>query len=78
MQHRLAVGELGRVTWHISTRSPNTSGNCVEAGAVEDGTERVALRHSHHPRGHAFVYDGSEWHAFLTTVKRGAYDFPTS
>lgn len=71
----LAPEELDRVGWRISGRSSGGGGNCVEAGPVRDGSGRVALRHSHHPRGQAFAYGADEWRAFLDDVKQGTYDF---
>lgn len=66
--------ELPRVAWHISSRSDNGGGNCVEAGPLTDGSGRVAVRHSHNPHGHAIVYSRDEWAAFLAGVKDGKYD----
>lgn len=63
------------VAWRVSTRSSNGSGNCVEAGPVDDNSERVAVRHSHRPGGHTFAYDRTEWNAFLAAVKHGDFDF---
>ncbi|MFI0357809.1 DUF397 domain-containing protein [Actinomadura sp. 9N407] len=45
----LGPRERDRVAWHISTYSPDHGGSCVEAGPLADGTERFAVRHSHHP-----------------------------
>jgi len=42
--------ELTGVAWHISTFSENGGMQCVEAGPLTDGTERVAVRHSQRPR----------------------------
>ena len=71
----ISAAELPPVAWRISGRSPNGSGNCVEAGPVRDDSGRVAVRHSHHPEGQAFVSTRDEWDAFLTGIKTGAYDF---
>lgn len=49
-------------------------GNCVEARPLEDGSGRVAVRHSHHPRGASFVYSHPEWAAFIDRIKRGDFD----
>lgn len=68
--------ELPHVAWRISSRSPNGSGNCVEAGPLEDGSGRVAVRHSHHPRGTSFVYSRTGWATFIGRIKRGDFDDP--
>lgn len=68
--------ELRGVAWHISTRSGNGGGNCVEAGPLPDGSGRVAVRHSQAPEGPAIIYTRSEWDAFLAAAKDGEFDFP--
>jgi hypothetical protein len=68
---------LARVQWHVSTRSSSGGGsNCVEAGPLNDGTGRVALRHSKHPDGPVIVYTRAEWNAFLAGAKDNEFDFP--
>ncbi len=67
--------DRAHVAWHISSRSENLGGNCVEAGPVDDGSGRVAVRHSHHPHGHVLAYDRDEWRAFTTAIKHGDFDF---
>lgn len=37
------------VAWHIGTKSADAGGQCVEAGPINDGGGRVALRHSRKP-----------------------------
>ncbi len=69
------AAELPGVAWHISARSGNTGGNCVEAGPVNDGSERVAVRHSRFPDGVAILYTRAEWEAFVGGVKDGEFDF---
>lgn len=66
--------EPARVAWRISTRSANGSGNCVEAGPVEDGSRRVAVRHSRHPGGRIITYSRADWDAFIARVKDGDFD----
>lgn len=58
-----------KVTWRISSYSPNLGGSCVEVGAVSDATDRVAVRHSHHPNGLALVVGQPTWAAFVGGVK---------
>jgi hypothetical protein len=70
--------ELARVAWHISTKSANGGGECVEAGPLSDGTERVAVRHSDHPDGDVILYTRREWEAFIAGAKDGEFDFFTS
>jgi hypothetical protein len=70
-----AAVALPDVAWHISTRSGNGSGNCVEAGPLLDGSGRVAVRHSHDPSGPVIVYSPAEWAAFVGGVKDGEFDF---
>jgi hypothetical protein len=67
--------ELAGVAWHISTRSDDNGGNCVEAGPLRDGSGRVAVRHSHHPDGTVIVYSRAEWEAFTAGVHLGEFDF---
>ncbi|REE98729.1 DUF397 domain-containing protein [Thermomonospora umbrina] len=69
--------ERAGVAWHISTYSPDNGGNCVEAGPLADGTERVAVRHSHHPDAQLILYTRAEWEAFLQGVRNGEFDFFT-
>ncbi|WP_405148161.1 DUF397 domain-containing protein [Sphaerisporangium sp. NBC_01403] len=67
--------ELAGVAWHISTKSANGGGECVEAGPLADGT--VAVRHSHHPDREVILYTRGEWQAFIAGVKAGEFDFST-
>ncbi len=67
--------ELAYVDWHISTRSEDNGGSCVEAGPLRDGSGRVAVRHSHHPDGAVIVYTRAEWEAFTAGVRLGEFDF---
>ncbi|WP_019634696.1 DUF397 domain-containing protein [Actinomadura atramentaria] len=67
--------DRARVAWHISTFSPNNGGNCVEAGPLNDGTDRVAVRHSHRPDAELIIYTRGEWEAFTAGVRNGEFDF---
>ncbi|GAA3609239.1 hypothetical protein GCM10022419_112780 [Nonomuraea rosea] len=62
------------VSWHISSYSADGGGTCVEAGPLNDGTDRVAVRHSRSP-GDLIVYSKAEWQAFLAGVRGGEFDF---
>lgn len=63
------------VAWHISTKSPDNGGNCVEAGPILDGSGRVAVRHSKARHGATIIYTADEWAAFVGGVKDGEFDF---
>jgi Domain of unknown function (DUF397) len=60
-----------KVSWRISSYSNNAGGSCVEVGGVSDATDRVAVRHSHHPNGLALVVGQPTWAAFIGGVKHG-------
>jgi hypothetical protein len=62
---------LSEVAWHVSSRSGNGDGNCVEAGPVLDGSGRVAVRDSKDRAGDVLVYAGPGWASFLTALKHG-------
>ncbi|WP_199035307.1 DUF397 domain-containing protein [Glycomyces salinus] len=74
-EQRLSQEELAGTRWHISSRSSDNGGQCVEAGPLSDGSGRVAVRHSHHPEGATVVYTRAEWEAFLAGAKDGEFDF---
>jgi hypothetical protein len=61
--------------WHISTRSDQQGGTCVEAGPLRDGSGRVAVRHSRHRDGTVILYSRAEWTAFLAGIRDGEFDF---
>ncbi|MER7169522.1 DUF397 domain-containing protein [Micromonospora sp. NPDC000207] len=63
------------VAWHVSTRSGNGGGNCVEAGPVLDGSARYAVRDSKDRTGPTLVYPATAWAAFLTDLHTGRFDF---
>lgn len=72
----VADEDLARVAWRISSKSDAGGGSCVEAGPLNDGTGRVAVRHSHHREdGPVIVYTKPEWDAFVAGVKDGEFDF---
>jgi hypothetical protein len=74
-RHVITAADLPPVRWHVSSRSPDAGGNCVEAGPIQDGTGRVAVRHSQDPNGAAIIYTPTEWAAFIGGVKDGEFDF---
>lgn len=71
----LSPRELTGVAWHISSHTSSGGANCVEAGPLNDGSGRIALRHSHHPDGVIVVYTAAEWDAFTAGVRDGEFDF---
>ncbi|MES0832869.1 DUF397 domain-containing protein [Nocardiopsis tropica] len=68
--------ELERAAWRISSFSESGGGSCVEVGPLNDGTGRVAVRHSHFPDGATILYTRQEWEAFTRGVRAGEFDFP--
>ncbi|TDC63698.1 DUF397 domain-containing protein [Actinomadura sp. GC306] len=73
----MTTEERAHVAWRISSYSPNGGGNCVEAGPVLDGTERVAVRHSQRPDAEVILYTRPEWEAFLAGIRNNEFDFFT-
>jgi hypothetical protein len=69
-----APGSDRPATWHKSTYSGPTGGNCVEIAVLSDG--RVALRNSRQPEGPALVFTSSEWDAFLRGARDGEFGVP--
>jgi len=67
--------ELAGTLWRISSRSDAVGPECVEAGALPDGSGRVAVRHSHHPDATVLVYTADDWCGFLTALHHGEFDF---
>lgn len=63
--------EPSRVAWHVSTRSGNGGGNCVEAGLVLDGSRRVAVRDSKDRSGPVLGFSATSWTDFLTGLRSG-------
>lgn len=71
----MSAPEHAPISWHISSFSADGGGNCVEAGPVNDGTGRVAVRHSKDPDGPVIHYTRTEWDAFVSGVRAGEFDF---
>ncbi|WP_431910854.1 DUF397 domain-containing protein [Micromonospora carbonacea] len=61
------------VAWHVSTRSGNGGGNCVEAGPVRDGSGRFAVRDSKDRTGPTLLFPAADWAAFLTGLRAGRF-----
>lgn len=66
------------IVWRKSTKCANGGGQCVEAGPLEDGSGRVAIRHSVDPDGPIITYSREEWAAFVAGVRAGEFDFHTA
>lgn len=71
----LSKEQIKSLAWRTSTRSQSAGPQCVEIAPLEDGTGRVAVRHSQHPDEALLVYTQSEWDAFLHGAKNGEFDF---
>jgi hypothetical protein len=71
----LTPAERAGIRWRVSRHTTSTPGQCVEAGPLDDGSGRVAVRHSHHPDGDVIVYTQGEWEAFTRGVVDGDFDF---
>jgi hypothetical protein len=67
----ITAATLPPVNWQISSRSGSGSGNCVEAGPIVDGSQRVAVRDSHQPDGPVIVYTNIAWTEFISSIKNG-------
>ena len=66
---------LPRALAHQQLQQRRAGGTCVEAGPLNDGTGRIALRHSKNPDGPVIVYTRAEWDAFLDGTKDGEFGF---
>jgi hypothetical protein len=60
--------------WQKSFASEPNGGNCVE---VNVGADKVGLRDTKLADSPVFVFDATEWEAFLVAVKAGQFDLPT-
>lgn len=71
----LGQAVLTPVRWRRSSRSQGGSANCVEAGALVDGSGRVAVRDSKRPDDAVLVFSVAAWQSFVDGTKAGAFDF---
>jgi hypothetical protein len=47
----------------------------LKPAPLSDGSDRVAVRHSHFDDGAAIVYTRTEWEAFIADINDGEFDF---
>lgn len=57
------------VTWHTSSYSRNSGGDCVEVG---DAARVIAVRDSKDPHGPVLAFSPQTWLRFTAQVKAGA------
>ncbi|GAA3119177.1 DUF397 domain-containing protein [Streptosporangium carneum] len=70
------AADLTGVTWHKSSLSGSSGGNCVEVALVSasgHGSLR-AVRDSKNPQGPKLLFTASGWSAFVEGVKLGEFD----
>ncbi|OZM73333.1 DUF397 domain-containing protein [Amycolatopsis antarctica] len=68
-----AVALFDAAAWQKSFASEPNGGSCVE---VNLGSDRVGVRDTKLEDSPVFVFDASEWSAFLAAVKAGQFDLP--
>jgi hypothetical protein len=61
--------------WRKAAAS-KANGNCVEVAPMPDGG--TAVRDSKNPQGPTLEFTSAEWGAFLTAVKAGEFDVPST
>ncbi|GAA4235865.1 hypothetical protein FHR32_008498 [Streptosporangium album] len=74
--------DLSTLKWRKSSLSGNNGGDCIEAAALENASQRpahkqdatVALRDSKDPSGPVLFFNDSEWAAFLDGAKASEFD----
>jgi Domain of unknown function (DUF397) len=59
--------DLTGATWHKSTYSNGSGGNCVEAAPLHSGGH--AVRDSKNPGGPVLLFTASQWQAFTHRVQ---------
>ncbi|GAA2883996.1 DUF397 domain-containing protein [Streptosporangium fragile] len=59
------------LVWHKSSLSSAEGQNCVEVAALPGGGR--AVRDSKDPGGPVLTFTPDEWHAFIRSVKDGAF-----
>ncbi|GAA2252830.1 DUF397 domain-containing protein [Streptomyces amakusaensis] len=62
------VAQLEGADWFTSSYSNDQGGECVEAALFPNA---IAVRDSKAPDGPAFVFEGSAWAGFVTSLKSG-------
>jgi hypothetical protein len=71
----LSSAEMAGIQWRTGTRSQSNGDQYVEAGPLSDGSGRVAVQHSRHPKTAVIVHTRAEWTVFLAGAKDGKFDF---
>jgi hypothetical protein len=66
------MNSLSRAVWRKSTRSGDTSGNCVEV--ADNLSTVVGVRDSKDPTGPVLTFTPEVWRAFVESAKDGAFD----
>jgi len=69
-RHVPTPGDLVGIDWHVSSWSPDTGGNCVEAGALRD---RVVVRDSKNRDGGVLVTPGAAWCSFASAAAHNRF-----
>ncbi|MBC6461838.1 DUF397 domain-containing protein [Actinomadura sp. HBU206391] len=63
--------------WRKSSRSGGQGTDCVEVAAVRPRW-LIAVRDSKDPGGPVLAFQPPEWDGFLSSIKTGELDLPTS
>lgn len=64
--------DLPEDSWHKSSYSSDTGGNCIETQLAPQGL--VAVRDSKDPALGAHTFTATEWQHFVTAVRDGGFD----
>lgn len=65
------ISDLGQATWIKTTRSQQTTDQCVELAAISG---YAAVRDSKDPEGPKLIFEATTWHRFRNQLKFGEYD----
>lgn len=61
--------DKARPTWHKSTYSNGSGGNCIEV--ADSGQRHVLVRDSKDPEGPVLAFPAAAWAAFVARVRVG-------
>jgi hypothetical protein len=67
----MMLHDLPDGSWHKSSYSSDTGGNCVETQLTPEG--RVAVRDSKAPALGAHTFAPTEWQHFVNAVRNGEF-----